>query len=64
MLFPNLSQTGEYRFNFDTTAATALTKYLSWQITFSDRYLSNPAFGRKSNDTLLTTGIQVNFGAK
>ncbi len=64
VLFPNLSQTGEYRFNFDTTAATALTKYLSWQITFSDRYLSNPAFGRKSNDTLLTTGIQVNFGAK
>jgi putative salt-induced outer membrane protein YdiY len=64
VFFPNLSDRGEYRFNFDTTATTALTKYLSWQITFSDRYLSNPAFGRKSNDTLLTTGIRVNFGAK
>jgi preprotein translocase subunit YajC len=64
VLFPNLSQTGEYRFTFDTTATTALTKYLSWQLTFSDRYLSNPAFGRKGNDTLLTTGIRVNFGAK
>ncbi|MFN0124258.1 MAG: YdiY family protein [Blastocatellia bacterium] len=64
VVFPNLSQRGEYRFNFDTTATTALSKYLSWQITFSDRYLSNPPFGRKSNDTLLTTGIRVNFGGK
>lgn len=64
VFFPNLSQTGEYRLNFDTTATTALTRYISWQITFSDRYLSNPLSGRKSNDTLLTTGIRVNFGAK
>lgn len=60
--FPNLSQRGEYRFNFDVGAATALTKYLSWQVTFSDRYLSNPLPGRKSNDTLFTTGVGVTFG--
>lgn len=57
--FPNLSETGEYRLNFDTSLVTNLNRWLSWQVTFSDRYLSNPVPGAKSNDVLLTTGIRL-----
>ena len=60
--FPNLSDLGQYRFQFDATAATKLKKWLSWQITVSDRYLSNPLPGLKSNDELLSTGLRLTFG--
>jgi putative salt-induced outer membrane protein YdiY len=60
--FPNISETGEYRFQLDSTAATKLKSWLSWQITFSDRYLSNPLPGLKSNDQLLSTGLRLTFG--
>jgi putative salt-induced outer membrane protein YdiY len=60
--FPNLSDIGEYRFQFDATAATKLKAWLSWQITLSDRYLSNPLPGLKSNDELLSTGLRLTFG--
>lgn len=59
--FPNVSNSGNYRFNFDTTFATALAKWLSWQVTISDRYLSNPVPGRKTNDILYSTGVRVTF---
>ena len=60
-MFNNLSELGEYRVNFDVGTVTALKKWLSWQLTASDRYLSNPIFGRKHNDLLFTTGIRVTF---
>ena len=60
--FPNLSDIGQYRFQFDATAATKLKAWLSWQITVSDRYLSNPLTGLKSNDELLSTGLRLTFG--
>lgn len=60
--FPNLSETGEYRFQLDSSAATKLKNWLSWQITFSDRFLSNPLPGLKSNDALLSTGLRLTFG--
>jgi hypothetical protein len=60
--FPNLSDVGQYRFQFDATAATKLKAWLSWQITISDRYLSNPLPGLKSNDELLSTGLRLTFG--
>jgi putative salt-induced outer membrane protein YdiY len=60
-MFNNLSQTGEYRVNFDVNANTKLTKWLSWTVGLSDRYLSNPVAGRKANDFLYTTGLGVSF---
>ena len=60
--FPNLSDMGQYRLQFDATAATKLKNWLSWQITVSDRYLSDPLSGLKSNDELLSTGLRVTFG--
>lgn len=56
-MFNNLSNTGAYRMNFDVTASTRLTKWLTWNVSFSDRYLSNPVQGRKKNDMLYTTGL-------
>ncbi len=59
--FPNMSNGGQYRMNFDTTFVTALKKWFSLQFTFSDRYLSNPVPGRKSNDVLYSTGVRLTF---
>ena len=62
VLSPNLSEFGEYRFAFDLTGVTRLTRQLGLQVTVSDRYQSNPQPGIKKNDLLLTTGIRVTFG--
>jgi putative salt-induced outer membrane protein YdiY len=60
--FPNLSTLGDYRITLDANAATKLKSWLSWQITFSDRYLSSPPVGLKANDLLLSTGLRLTFG--
>ena len=59
--FSNLTRAGEYRFNGDFGADTKLTRWLTWNISISDRYLSNPVPGRKNHDFLYTTGIGVAF---
>jgi putative salt-induced outer membrane protein len=59
--FSNLSEGGEYRVNFDLGAVTTLKKWLGWQLTASDRFLSNPVFGKQRNDVLLSTGFRVSF---
>lgn len=61
VVFPNLSEGGEYRMAFDSSAVTTLNKWLAWHLTFSDRYLSNPVPGAESNDLLLTTGLRLSF---
>jgi putative salt-induced outer membrane protein YdiY len=61
-LFPNVSNGGEYRLQFDATSATRLKGWLSWQATYSDRYLSDPLPGLKKNDVLLSTGLRLTFG--
>ena len=60
--FPNISDTGQYRFQFNATSATKLKSWLSWQVTFSDIYISNPLVGLKGNDLLLSTGLRLSFG--
>ena len=62
-LFPNLTRGGEYRINFDTTLVTDVTRRIGWQLTVSDRYLSNPPFGFEKNDLILTTGLKIKLGA-
>ncbi|HKN74803.1 MAG TPA: DUF481 domain-containing protein [Candidatus Acidoferrum sp.] len=61
-LYPNISDTGTYRFQFDTTISTKLKNWLSWQVTYSDRYISNPLPGFKTNDLILSTGVRLTFG--
>ena len=64
VIFPNISEGGEYRLSFDASAVTQLSRWLGWQVTVSDRYVSNPLPGIKKNDLLLTTGLRVSFGAR
>lgn len=60
--FPNLSEGGEYRINFDTALVMDISRRLAWQVTLSDRYLSDPPGGAKQNDLLLTTGLKIKLG--
>jgi putative salt-induced outer membrane protein len=60
-MFNNMTETGEYRINFDIGMVTNLNTWLAWQLTYSDRYQSNPVGGLKQNDMLFTTGLRVTF---
>ncbi|HUA61680.1 MAG TPA: DUF481 domain-containing protein [Verrucomicrobiae bacterium] len=60
-MFPNLTYTGQYRFNFNLSAVTAIKKWLGWHLTFTDNYLSDPVPGRLRNDVLLATGLRLTF---
>jgi putative salt-induced outer membrane protein YdiY len=59
--YPNVSRPGEYRTNFDLSTATTVKKWLAWQLTASDRFISNPFPGLKQNDFIFTTGFRVTF---
>ncbi len=61
LLFPNVSDRGDYRVNLDLSADAALWRWFGWHITLSDRLLSAPVPGRKKNDVLLTTGFRLTF---
>jgi putative salt-induced outer membrane protein YdiY len=60
-MFNNLSNTGQYRVNMDVGARMQLLKWLTWNVSVSDRYLSNPVSGRLNNDFLYTTGFGISF---
>jgi hypothetical protein len=60
-VFPNLSDAGEYRSNFDLRLTSQLTRWLNWNTAISDRLLSNPVPGRKKNDLIYAIGLGVNF---
>ena len=60
--YPQLSDLSEYRFAFDAAANTKVSKWLGWQLTVSDRYVTNPPIlGTKSNDVIFSTGLTVSF---
>jgi putative salt-induced outer membrane protein YdiY len=61
IFYPNVSDSGNYRMNFDANLVTAIRKWFGWQFSISDRYLSNPVAGKKSNDVLFTTGVRLTF---
>ncbi len=59
--FFNMQDRGAYRLNFDLTETTQLKKWLGWNVTASDRFLSNPVQGRQRNDLILSTGFRLIF---
>lgn len=59
--FPDLSDFGQYRGTFDFGTVTKLNKWLGWQNAFGDVYVTNPPAGKKRNDILLTTGLNLSF---
>lgn len=60
-MFNDLDDTSMYRVNFDIGLSTKLLKWLTWNVSLSDRYLSTPAPGRESNDFLYTMGLGISF---
>ena len=60
--FPDLNSVGDYRATFNLGTATKLSKWLGWQNSFADIYVTNPPTGKKQNDLLLTTGLSISFG--
>ena len=45
--FPNLSGPSGYRYTFNTVLSTAISKWLGWQFSLNDNFLSNPPTGIK-----------------
>lgn len=60
-MFNNLQESERWRMNFDLGATTAITKWLTWNVNVSDRFLNLPVAGRKKNDFLYSTGFGVTF---
>jgi putative salt-induced outer membrane protein YdiY len=60
--YPDLTNTGEYRFALDAASVTKINKWFGLQLSISDRYVSNPPIvGTKSNDVIFSTGINFAF---
>ena len=60
--FPNLSGPSGYRYTFNTVLSTAISRWLGWQFSLNDNFISNPPTGIKGNDLLLSTGLRLTFG--
>jgi hypothetical protein len=63
-MFNSLTDTPDFRVNFDFGANMRLAEWLTWNLTLSDRYLRNPVAGRLRNDVLYSTGLGVTFGRR
>ncbi len=59
--YPNLQDLGQYRGNFQLGTVTKFSKWLGWQNSFGDIYVTNPPAGKKQNDIMLTTGLNLSF---
>ncbi|MGP8247626.1 MAG: DUF481 domain-containing protein [Bryobacteraceae bacterium] len=59
-MFDDLSASHS-RFTFNLALNTKLKKWLTWNLAFSDNYLSDPVPGRKTDDLLYTTGLGIAF---
>jgi putative salt-induced outer membrane protein YdiY len=60
-IYPDLLNTGEYRGTFTFGTVTKMNKWMGWQNSFSDIYVSNPPVGKKQNDIIFTTGLSLTF---
>jgi putative salt-induced outer membrane protein len=61
VIYPNLDNSGEYRAQFDSGLALAMSKNLNLNVGLSAKYNSDPGIGVKKTDTLFTTGISMKF---
>jgi putative salt-induced outer membrane protein YdiY len=60
--YPDLTNTGQYRFALDGASVTKINRWLGLQLTVSDRYVSNPPIvGTKANDVIFSTGFNFAF---
>jgi putative salt-induced outer membrane protein YdiY len=59
--YPNLSNTGQYRFDTSTILSVKLRTKLSLNTTLIDLFLSNPPAGNQRNNVSLSLGIGYSF---
>jgi putative salt-induced outer membrane protein YdiY len=59
--YPDLTNTGEYRGTFNFGTVTKINRWLGWQNSFGDVYVSAPPIGKKKNDILFSTGLNFSF---
>ena len=61
--FPEVTEQGgsgiNYRANFTFGTVTRLNKWLGWQNNFSDAYVTNPPAGKKQNELVFTSGLNI-----
>jgi putative salt-induced outer membrane protein YdiY len=60
-IYPDLQQTSQYRTTFNLATVTKISKWLGWQNSFDDIFVTNPPVGTKTNDLILTTGLNFSF---
>jgi putative salt-induced outer membrane protein len=59
--YPDLSDSGQYRGTFNLGTVTKLNKWLGWQNSIADIYVSNPPPSTKKNDLQIATGLNISF---
>ena len=59
--YPDLQQSQNYRATFNFSTVTKISKWLGWQNQFGDIYVNLPPLGAKTNDLVITTGLNVAF---
>ncbi|MDR3762668.1 MAG: DUF481 domain-containing protein [Acidobacteriota bacterium] len=59
--YPDFANGDDYRATFDVSAVTKLNKWLGWQTSFGNIYVTNPPSGKKRDDVMFTTGLNVSF---
>ncbi|MEZ5729017.1 MAG: DUF481 domain-containing protein [Burkholderiaceae bacterium] len=60
-VYPNLSNSGEFRALFDAGLSVAMSKTLNLTASLAYRYNSDPGAGLKKGDTLFVTGVSMKF---
>ncbi len=60
--FPNFTGPSGYRYQLNSVLSTAISRWLGWQFSLNDNFISNPPTGIKGNDLILSTGLRLTFG--
>jgi hypothetical protein len=60
--YPNLSERGQFRVQLNMSYVIRLNSWLSWQLTYTNHYLSHPPPETDKNDLLVTSGLRFTFG--
>jgi hypothetical protein len=61
-MFNSITDSPNFRANFDFGSVARVAGWLTWNVIISDRYLHNPVPGRLRNDVVYSTGLGVTFG--
>lgn len=60
--FPDLTDPGRnYRANFNVGTVTKIVKWFGWQNSLTDTYVTNPPEGKRRNEFVWTSGLQIAF---